>query len=89
MTKYFCDICGKEVESITQYVIPDWEVNYITDKNGNKIRKTLVTAPKEKDLCKQCASSIHQLIHIYKYALKNNQKEITITFPKQDDEVAK
>ena len=89
MTKYFCDVCGKEVESITQYVIPDWGVNYITDKKDNKIQKTLVTVPKEKDLCKQCASSIHQLVHIYQYALINNLEKITITLPEQDYEVTK
>lgn len=72
---------------ITQYVIPDWGVKDITDKKGNEIRRTLITAPKEKDLCKQCASSIHQLIHIYQYALTNNLKEITITLPEQDNEV--
>lgn len=87
MTKYFCDVYGKEVESITQYIIPDWGVKDITDKKGNEIRRTLITAPKEKDLCKQCASSIHQLIHIYQYALTNNLKEITITLPEQDNEV--
>lgn len=87
MTKYFCDVCGKEVESITQYVIPDWGTKDFTDKKGNILRRTFVTTPKEKDLCKRCAGSIHQLIRIYQVALTNDEKIITITFPKQDDEV--
>ena len=86
MTKYFCDICGKEVESITQYVIPDWGTKDFTDKKGNIIRRIFVTAPKEKYLCKQCASSIHQFIHIYQYALANNENKVTITLPKREDD---
>lgn len=89
MTKYFCDVCGKEVESITQYVIPDWGTKDFTDKKGNILRRTFVTTPKEKDLCKQCANSIHQLIRIYQVALTNDEKGIIITIPKQDDEVNK
>lgn len=89
MTKYFCDICGKEVESITQYVIPDWGTKDFTDKKGNILRRTFVTTPKEKDLCKRCASSIHQLIRIYQVALADNENEVIITFPKQKDEVNK
>ena len=90
MTKYFCDVCGKEVESITKYMIPDWGKKDIKDsRDGMIIKRFFVTVPKEKDLCKQCANSIHQLIHIYRFALANNENEVTITFPKQEDEVNK
>lgn len=87
MTKYFCDICGKEVKSVAKYLIPEWGNKDMKDKNGAIIKRFFVTVPEEKDLCRQCANSIHQLIRIYQVALTNDEKIITITFPKQDDEV--
>lgn len=87
MTKYFCDVCGKEVESVAKYMIPEWGNKDIKDRDGTIIKRFFVTVPKEKDLCRQCANSIRQLIHVYQAALINDEEVITITLPKQDDEV--
>lgn len=48
MTKYFCDVCGKEVESVEKYVIPAWGNKDIKYRDGTILKRFFVTAPQRK-----------------------------------------
>lgn len=37
MTRTYCDVCNKETNSVTEYMLPKRVKRYATDKAGNKI----------------------------------------------------
>lgn len=64
MVKYYCDICGKEVEECNRSVLPD------VVKNEKDTTDEVI--PSEYDVCKTCAIEIACVISGLKYAYKNN-----------------
>ncbi len=65
MVKKYCDLCGKEVDSITEFTLPKEENIFVTDKFGAKIFTGQVCKPNKQDLCPRCASRMYTLITQY------------------------
>lgn len=59
ITKYYCDLCGKEHPLCRKYSIPDIEYKEVHDAHNISLRKELsYIAPFECDICPNCASLI-------------------------------
>jgi len=61
MTKYYCDVCGKELTTLRYYIelpyhfLAESLLDCYTDKDGNP-----VSGKKEKlDLCASCSNRIY------------------------------
>lgn len=65
MVKKYCDLCGKEVDSITEFTLPKEENIFATDKLGAKLIAGQVYKPNKQDLCPKCASRMYTLITQY------------------------
>lgn len=65
MVKKYCDLCGKEVDSITEFTLPKEENIFATDKLGAKLITGQVYKPNKQDLCPKCASRMYMLITQY------------------------
>ena len=72
MTKYFCDVCGKEVKSITEYIIPDECIKKATSKYGDVLGEFYGVAPKRKEICERCAANIKRFISVYQCLDEND-----------------
>lgn len=64
MTKYYCDLCGREVQSVEEYILPVLKDKEITTRRGFLLRKTKVYAPTEVELCRDCRGIIGSFVHI-------------------------
>ena len=71
VTKYFCDLCGKEVDD-EKMLVTDCTLlgTRKVQVEGNKIRTSLVRV-KNKDICSACASKLASMIEVDS---KNNIK---------------
>ena len=76
VTKYFCDLCGKEVDD-EKMLVTDCTLlgTRKVQVEGNKIRTSLVKV-KNKDICSACASKLASMIEVDS---KNNIKFVEPT----------
>lgn len=65
MVKKYCDLCGKEVDSITEFTLPKEENIFATDKLGAKLIAGQVYKPNKQDLCPKCARRMYMFITQY------------------------
>lgn len=66
MTKYYCDLCGREISTVEKYILPDLRDKDFKDSRGNLIRKNFEYMPTEMELCRDCRNTIGRLIHTIK-----------------------
>ena len=64
MTKYYCDICNREVKSIEEYTLPSLGDKEWKDRQGNVIRRGYVFMPTKMELCRECVSTVGHFLHI-------------------------
>lgn len=66
MIKKYCDLCGKEVDSVTEFTLPKEENVFATDKFGTKLGIAgQVYKPNKQDLCPKCAGHMYKFITQY------------------------
>lgn len=66
MIKKYCDICGKEAETIFKFSLPTSKVTYAKDKYGNKIIASgKVWKTENKDLCPECVAQLSNFVDNY------------------------
>ena len=71
ITKYYCDICGKEAPYCLKYYLPDIYENIYHDALNPKLKKEISGFhPVAGDICPKCA----ELIYL---AIKNVKKVVT------------
>lgn len=68
MTKYYCDVCGKEVKAVEKYTLPDLTTKDIKHRDGTIIKKIFTIKPTEMEICKDCATDIFNIVKGYAYA---------------------
>ena len=66
MTKYYCDLCGREVKSVEEYVLPDLGDKEFKNIQGVVIRRTYVYMPTKMELCRECRSTIGSFVCLIK-----------------------
>ena len=66
MTKYYCDLCRREVSTVEKYILPDLRDKECKDSRGNLLMKNSVYMPTEMELCRNCRETIGCLIHLIK-----------------------
>lgn len=64
MTKYYCDLCGREVQSVEEYVLPILGDKEFKNKQGIVIRRAFVYMPTKMELCRDCRGTIGSFVHI-------------------------
>ena len=64
MTKYYCDLCGREVQSVEEYVLPNLGDKEFKNKQGIVIRRAYVYMPTKMELCRDCRGTIGSFIRI-------------------------
>ena len=66
MIKKYCDVCNKEVDSLTEYTLPKSENIFAEDKFGTKLGIAGQTCkPVKKELCPRCAWHLAKFIDQY------------------------
>lgn len=71
ITKYYCDICGKEAPYCSKYKIPDIYEKIYRDAYNPELKKEIGGFhPVEGDICPKCA----ELIYL---AIKNVKNVVT------------
>ena len=75
-----CDVCGENVRSTVEYVLPKEEIDYIKNKYGQNIAMNWkMYKPKYKSLCPKCEELLSQFVEYYMPAIsKNNEFELAI-----------
>lgn len=81
MIKKYCDVCNKEVDSLTEYTLPKSENIFVEDKFGTKLGITGQTCkPVKKELCPRCAWHLAKFIDQYLLSISDdNGDEILMT----------
>lgn len=80
MTKYYCDLCGREVQSVEEYVLPVLKDKEFKNRRGDLVRKTQVYTPTEMELCRNCRGIVGSFVYMINhtpaelYAGKKNNK---------------
>lgn len=63
MTKIYCDICGKELRSVTYLKLPQlWSGEVVTSSDPY-------------ELCTSCARHIYQIVDEYKEIMKSEREK--------------
>ena len=72
MIKKYCDVCNKEVDSLTEYTLPKSENIFAEDKFGTKLAIAGQTCnPVKKELCPRCALYLAKFIDQYLLPIVN------------------
>ena len=66
MTKYYCDLCGREVQSVEEYMLPDLKDKEFKNPQGYVIRRTFTYAPTKMELCRDCRGIVGSFVHMIK-----------------------
>ena len=77
MTKYYCDICRKEMESVKKYVLPQWGHKDCTDKHGVILKRIYIPEPTEMEICEKCARIILAAVEMTK-VIDDTTEELVI-----------
>lgn len=64
MTKYYCDLCGREVQSVEKYVLPVLKDKEFKNRRGDLVRKTQVYTPTEMELCRNCRGIVGSFVYM-------------------------
>lgn len=81
MTRTYCDVCNKETNSVTEYMLPKRVQKYATDKAGNKIMPFGETVePVKRELCPRCSRLLNVFVDGYLAALSTENDKYTIQF---------
>lgn len=79
MTKYYCDICGCEVDKVEAFTLPVLGTKDAYDTHGNVLKRFFVYNPESVELCHHCKNGLGDLIRSLKgLPLKDLRKKITI-----------
>ena len=82
MIKKYCDVCNKEVDSLTEYTLPKSENIFAEDKFGTKLAIAGQTCnPVKKELCPRCALYLAKFIDQYLLPISDESFSINILLP--------
>lgn len=79
MTKYYCDICGKETSKVIEYTLPSMDKKEIYDNQENVVALSFFTTTKRQCLCECCADKLWMGIETFK-AISRLHPEKQTTF---------
>lgn len=84
MIKKYCDVCNKEVDSLTEYVLPKCENIFAEDKFGTKLGIAgQACNPVKKELCPRCAWYLAKFIDQYLLSISDENSEYTLALFKK------
>lgn len=64
MTKYYCDLCGREVQNVEEYILPDLGNKEFKNKQGVVIRRAYVYMPTKMELCRDCRGIVGSFVYM-------------------------
>lgn len=84
MIKKYCDVCNKEVDSLTEYTLPKSENIFAEDKFGTKLAIAGQTCnPVKKELCPRCALYLAKFIDQYLLPISDENSEYALALFKK------
>ena len=66
MIKYYCDLCGREVPNVEEYILPDLKDKEFKNSQGAVIRRAFGYTPTKMELCRECRGTVGSFVCLIK-----------------------